>query len=269
MKTALTIAGSDSSGGAGIQADLKTFEAHGLFGMSVITSVTAQNTLGVRGVWDIPPEAVREQIRAVFEDLPVHGVKIGMLSNLGIISAVADMLERYGEDLPIVLDPVMIATSGDRLLAEDAVEGLKERLLPLATIVTPNVKEAEAITGRPVTLQNGIEDHARLIYDMGAQGVLITGGDNANDDEITDLLFDGNEAVWLTSRRIVTRHTHGTGCTLSSAIAAGLVMGSEVEEAVKQAREYVYRAIVEAPGLGNGHGPLRHRPVRESGVIDN
>ena len=262
MKTALTIAGSDSGGGAGIQADLKTFEAHGLFGMSVITSVTAQNTLGIRGVWDVSLKAIHEQIEAVFDDLPVHVIKLGMLSNIGIVSTVADLLEGRAEGIPIVLDPVIVATSGDRLLAEAAIEVLISRLLPLATITTPNVKEAEVLSGRTIGSHEDAWLSAEAIVEAGASNVLITSVDAeralTDEKKTVDLLLMENERLQFTGDRIRSQHTHGTGCTLSSAIAANLGLGLELEEAIERAKNYVYNAILNAPGIGNGHGPLRH-----------
>ncbi|MGE3801286.1 MAG: bifunctional hydroxymethylpyrimidine kinase/phosphomethylpyrimidine kinase [Candidatus Kapaibacterium sp.] len=258
MKTVLTIAGSDSGGGAGIQADLKTFEAHGLFGMSVITSVTAQNTLGVQGVWDIPPEGVEGQLTAIFDDLPVDAIKIGMLSNHGIATVVVDFLESRANSLPIVLDPVMVATSGDRLLTEETVETMISRLFPLATLVTPNIREAEVLAKVLPDSASSVEEWCETIYQYGSKGVLITGGDGSDEAEVTDTYYDGKEFLTLRGERIVSKQTHGTGCTLSSAIAANLALGVEVVEGIRLAREYVRRGIQLAPGLGKGHGPLRH-----------
>ncbi len=259
MKTALTIAGSDSGGGAGIQADLKTFEAHRVFGMSAITSITAQNTLGVRGVWDLPPEAVKGQLEAIFDDFPVDGIKIGMLSNAGIVDAVADILEERGEGIPTVLDPVMVSTSGDRLLAEEAIRGMISRLFPLATIITPNIREAEVLAGRNVTGRENLEEIARTLYALGPKAVLLTGGDDPNEeDEVVDFFYDGERVLLFKGERIRTRHTHGTGCTLSSAIAARLAGGADLEESVREAGNYVRQGLRHAPGFGKGHGPLRH-----------
>ncbi|MCB0713976.1 MAG: bifunctional hydroxymethylpyrimidine kinase/phosphomethylpyrimidine kinase [Ignavibacteriae bacterium] len=261
MKTVLTIAGSDSGGGAGIQADLKTFEAHGLFGMSVITSVTAQNTLGVQGVWDIPPQGVEAQLAAIFDDLPVDAIKIGMLSNNEIAVVVGDFLESRAHSLPIVLDPVMVATSGDRLLTEEAVETMISRLFPLATLVTPNIREAEVLS--KVSLESGdmVEKWCETIYQYGPKGVLITDGDGGDEAEVTDTFYNGKEFLEFRGERIVSAQTHGTGCTLSSAIAANLARGVELVQGIRLAREYVRRGIQLAPGLGRGHGPLRHSKV--------
>ena len=266
-RTALTIAGSDSGGGAGIQADLKTFEAHGLFGMSVITSITAQNTRGVTGVWDLPPEAVRAQLEALFDDLPVDVIKIGMLSNNDITEVVADVLEGYSQDIPIILDPVMVATSGDRLLSEDTYNSMTSRLFPLATLVTPNIREAEVLWGHEIRGEEEMAEGGKAMCRFGSKGVLITGGDGDDEEEVIDLFFNGEEIFSFKGERIKSRDTHGTGCTLSSAIAANLALGAGIVEAIERAREYVRQGIIAAPGLGNGHGPLRHRiPVPGHGA---
>ena len=257
MKTALTIAGSDSGGGAGIQADLKTFEAHRVFGLTVITSITAQNTVGVQGVWDLSPKVIGEQLRSVFDDFPVDAIKIGMLSNVDIISVVAKTLEERAEGIPLVLDPVMVATSGDRLLKEDAVDKLISRLLPLATLITPNVKEAEVLAKGSIRSIEEAWQSGERMRELGGANVLITGGDIEGKKSI-DLLMMGSKRSILEGERVESRHTHGTGCTLSSAIAANLALGIELEEAVIRAKNYVYHAIVHAPQLGKGHGPLRH-----------
>jgi len=257
MRTALTIAGSDSSGGAGIQADLKTFAAHGVFGMSAITAVTAQNTLGVRGVVALPPDFVASQIDAVAEDIPPHATKIGMLANAGIVDAVAAALGRHR--LPnVVLDTVMIAKSRARLLDEDAVAALRDRLLPLARVVTPNVPEAEALTGLTLASVADLRRAAIRLVDMGAQAAFVKGGHL--DGPAIDVLCDGAQVIELAADRIDTRHTHGTGCTLSSAIAARLALGDDLASACRAAKAYVTRAIAQAPGLGHGHGPLQHFP---------
>ncbi len=262
MTVALTIAGSDSGGGAGIQADLKTFEAHGVFGASAITSVTAQNTRGVRGVYDIPIEGIAAQINAVLDDFPVAAVKIGMLSSREIVAAVADLLRRRCVGVPVVLDPVMVATSGDRLLRGDAVAAIVEELMPLATLVTPNVAEAALLAGAPVEGEGETESVALRIRELGAAAVLVKGGDLRRDGgmppEAADFLLDGGEGSWLRAPFIPVSSTHGTGCTLSSAIAANLALGYPLAEAVRRAKDYVHAAIAAAPGLGAGHGPLRH-----------
>ena len=255
MKNALTIAGSDSSGGAGIQADLKTFSAHGVFGLSVITAVTAQNTRGVFGIADIPPEIIKKQLAAVFEDILVAAVKIGMLSQSETIKIVAAGLREY-RAANIVLDPVMVSKSGCHLLAPQAVEALIKELLPLADIVTPNIPEAEVMTGLSITTLYEMEKAARAIFQMGAKNVLLKGGHLAN--EATDLLFDGQSVQLFPAVRIATKNTHGTGCTLSSAIAANLAKGFAVAECVARAKEYITTAIEHSLELGGGAGPVHH-----------
>lgn len=251
MKVALTIAGSDSSGGAGIQADLKTFAAHGVYGASAIAALTAQNTLGVAGVHAVPPAFVKAQIDAVTDDFPIAAVKTGMLFDAGIVAAVAEALQRRA--LPnVVVDPVMVSKSGARLLEEDAVRALIERLLPLATIVTPNLPEAGVLTGRPDP-----REAARHLAGFGARAVLVKGG-HAGGPQAIDLFFEDGRFETLASPRLETRHTHGTGCTLSAAIAARLALGSALFEAVRDAKAYLDRALAAAPGLGRGAGPLGH-----------
>jgi hydroxymethylpyrimidine/phosphomethylpyrimidine kinase len=256
---ALTIAGSDSSGGAGIQADLKTFAALGVYGASVVTALTAQNTQGVTGIHDVPPDFIAAQIDAVFSDLAVGAVKIGMLSNAAAIEAVARGLARHRAK-NIVLDPVMVASSGDRLLAADAVDALRSELIPRALIVTPNLPEAAALAGStPARNEREMEIQARRILELGARHVLIKGGHGAGADSV-DLLIGQGEVVRLTAQRIVTNNTHGTGCTMSAAIAAGLAKGLDLITAVQQAKTYVTAAIAGADTLhiGHGHGPLHH-----------
>lgn len=258
MRTALTIAGSDSSGGAGIQADLKTFAAHGVFGMSAITAVTAQNTVGVTMVETLSAEIVAAQIDAVAGDIPPHATKIGMLSTRAIIEAVARAIERHA--LPnVVLDTVMVAKSRAKLLADDAVDALRSRLLPLAAVVTPNVPEAEALTGLTIASPDDLRDAAVRLVQMGARAALVKGGHLAG--PAIDVLWDGGRAVELRADRIESRHTHGTGCTFSAAIAARLALGDDLESAARGAKAYVTRAIAQAPGLGAGHGPLQHFPT--------
>ena len=252
---ALTVAGSDSGGGAGIQADLKTFHAFGVFGTSAVTAVTAQNTLGVRAVHPIPVAVVRAQIDAVIEDIPPQAVKSGMLATRPLVEAVADALRGLG--LAYVLDPVLVATSGDRLLEADAEAALSRLLLPLATVVTPNLHEARILTGREIGTVEDARAAARQLVDMGAGAALVKGGHLAG-SEAVDLFWDGaEERIWRRPR-LDTRHTHGTGCTLSAAVAAGLARGRPLSEAVDRAVDFVARAIAEAPGLGAGHGPLNH-----------
>lgn len=256
-RTALTIAGSDSSGGAGIQADLKTFAAHGVFGMSAITAVTAQNTLGVTDVAALTPALVAAQIDAVALDIPPDATKIGMLANAGIIAAVAAAVERHR--LPcVVLDTVMVAKSRARLLDPDAVAALRTRLLPLATVVTPNVPEAESLTGLTIVTAADLRAAAVRLVAMGARAALVKGGHL--DGPAIDVLWDGRAAIELTADRIVSTHTHGTGCTLSSAIAARLALGDDLAAACRAAKAYITLAIAQAPGLGHGHGPVEHFP---------
>jgi hydroxymethylpyrimidine/phosphomethylpyrimidine kinase len=256
---ALTIAGSDSSGGAGIQADLKTFAALGVYGASVITALTAQNTQSVQAIHDVPAAFITAQLDAVFTDLAVSAVKIGMLSQTASIEAVAIGLDRHAAR-NIVLDPVMVATSGDRLLAPDAVARLRLALFPRALLITPNLPEAAALLdSAPARNEAEMEKQARAILDLGAQNVLIKGGHGAGDESV-DLLVGPTCARRYSAKRIVTKNTHGSGCTLSSAIAAGLAKGLVLEAAVEQAKTYVTAAIAGADQLavGHGHGPLHH-----------
>lgn len=254
---ALTIAGSDSGGGAGIQADLKTFSALGVYGASVITALTAQNTRAVTAVHEAPAEIVAAQIDAVFGDLPIGAVKIGMLSSPDIIETVAAGLE--GRSVPIVLDPVMVAKSGDPLLRDSAVATLRERLLPLATILTPNLPEAARLAGTDSGAQ-GDADLARRLLDLGPGAVLLKGGHGTGPDCVDLLVRPGSDPVRLTARRIATCNTHGTGCTLSSAIAAGMAASLQLADSVRQAHGYLQHAIGAADGLaiGSGHGPVHH-----------
>lgn len=255
MKTALTIAGSDSGGGAGIQADLKTFSAHHVFGMSVITAVTAQNTVEVRSIQTMSQEIIRDQISAVFDDIEVHTVKIGMLGSAETIETVAEMLYRY-KPQHIVLDPVMIAKSGDHLLEEDAIEALKKRLLPMATLVTPNIPEAETLSGITIQSKQDLYEACEGLEQLGAKAILLKGGHSAGDPN--DLFYDGTTYSWLNGERIHTKNTHGTGCTLSSAIAANLANGLGIEDAIRQSKEYITQAIRDSFAIGNGHGPVNH-----------
>lgn len=252
---ALTIAGSDSGGGAGIQADLKTFHAFGVFGTSALTAVTAQNTLGVHAVHPVPLDVVRAQIDAVVEDLPPGGCKTGMLATAALVEEVARSIERHGLS-GYVLDPVMVATSGDRLLDADAEASLAGRLLPLATLVTPNLHEAGILTGKTTETLEDMRHAARTLVEMGAGAALVKGGHLEGD--AVDLFWDGAEERLWRRRRLDTRHTHGTGCTLSAAAAAGLARGLPLPDAVEKAVAFVARAIATAPGLGAGHGPVNH-----------
>lgn len=255
MKHLLTIAGSDSGGGAGIQADLKTFAAHGTFGMSVITAVTAQNTQGVTMVQDIDANVIEAQINAVFDDISVDAVKIGMVSRPEIIKTIADRLRYYKPNI-VVLDPVMISKSGYPLLASEACETLVKELLPLATLVTPNLPEAEVISGMKVETKEEMHAVAERILALGAKAVLVKGGHlNSSAD---DLLFDGKTERWFTGERIETKNTHGTGCTLSSSLAANLAKGMSIIEAVTASKAYVTEAIKYSLPIGSGCGPTHH-----------
>lgn len=257
VPVALTIAGSDSGGGAGIQADLKTFEAFGVFGTSAITAVTAQNTRGVTAVAVLDPDLIAAQIRAVCEDLAPRAAKTGMLGNAAGVLAVADAIRRTGL-APVVVDPVMVATSGDRLLEEDALEALREALLPLATLVTPNIPEAELLLGRTLRTVDALPEAARELAGLGPMAVLLKGG-HLPGPEVVDVAWDGTEHREYRAPRIDTTSTHGTGCTLSAAIAAGLARGDDLWTAIGIGIDYTRRAIAAAPGLGSGHGPLAHR----------
>lgn len=256
MKIALTIAGSDSGGGAGIQADLKTFSALGVYGMSVLTSITAQNTIGVQGVHDLPPDFVGLQIDSVMQDIGADAVKTGMLSNAQIIKIVSKKIREY-QVRNLVIDPVMIAKGGDRLLREDAVKELKEDLIPLAMVVTPNFSEAEVLSGLRIQNIEDMKEAAREIYKLGAKNVLVKGGHLLSKEAI-DLLYNGKTFSEFKAERIDTKNTHGTGCTLSSAIAAELAKGKKIEEAVDIAKKYITLAIKHSLDLGHGHGPLNH-----------
>jgi hydroxymethylpyrimidine/phosphomethylpyrimidine kinase len=256
MRTALTIAGSDSSGGAGIQADLKTFAAFGVYGMSAVTAVTAQSTIGITAAMPLPADLVTAQIEAVAGDIPIHATKIGMLATAAIVEAVAAAIEEL--DLPmVVLDPALASTSGTRLLDDDGVQMLCAELLPRAFVVTPNLPEAEVLSGKRVASASDVREAARRIHDLGAVMVIVTGGHGRGDD-IVDLLFDGRTFTELHTTRVETRNTHGTGCTFASAIAACLALGEGPPEAVVRAQRYVAGAIRNAPEIGRGHGPLDH-----------
>lgn len=259
MKIALTIAGSDSGGGAGIQADLKTFHRFGVFGTSVIVAVTAQNTRGVRAVEPVSPGLVLAQLRALAEDLPPAALKTGMLARPEIVRVVAGAIRANRWNL-LVVDPVMVSTSGHRLLTVEAEGTVRELLIPLAALVTPNLAEAEALTGRKVRDPAGMERAARDLVGLGARAVLVTGG-HLGGDEVTDLLVHGTEVRRFTRRRVPGPPVHGAGCTLSAAIAAGLALGRDLETAVADAVAFVQRAIETAPPLGGGHRPVNHGAV--------
>lgn len=253
---ALTIAGSDSGGGAGLQADLKTFHAFGVFGCCAITAVTAQNTLEVAAVHRVPEEMVREQIRAVASDIPPDAVKTGMLGSAKLVETVAHAIEEHR--LPnYVLDPVMISTSGHRLLDREAEETIRRKLIPLATVVTPNLHEAHVLTGLPVEGLGDLADAARAILDLGARAVLVKGGHLPGDEAVDLLLSEEGEHVW-SRPRVSTAAGHGTGCTLSAALTAGLAAGRPLADAAAVAVDFVARALADAPGLGTGRGPINH-----------
>ena len=256
---ALTIAGSDSGGGAGIQADLKTFAALGVFGCSAITSLTAQNTLGVQGVWPVPPDFVRAQIHSVLTDIPVAAIKTGMLATADIIHAVADSLVDY-TSIPLIVDPVMVATSGDRLLAEDAIQALITRLLPRANLITPNLYEAAALLNDGLVHTHADRlRQAKQLRALGAKAVLIKGG-HGEGAHAEDLLLTDDGTQTFSAPRLTTRNTHGTGCTLASAIAAGMARHLALPDAVAQAKSYLHQALARADELhiGQGAGPVHH-----------
>ncbi|MFG2771277.1 bifunctional hydroxymethylpyrimidine kinase/phosphomethylpyrimidine kinase [Streptomyces sp. NPDC048350] len=250
----LTVAGSDSGGGAGIQADLKTMLALGVHGMSVITAVTAQNSQGVRGAWELPEEAVRAQYRAVVDDIGVQAVKTGMLASAALVETVAELLA--GTDAPVVVDPVGVSKHGDPLLAASALDSVRTKLLPVATVATPNLDEVAQLTGVRVGSEADLTEAAAAILSYGPRWALIKGGHL--EGEAVDLLTDGDEEYWLRAPRHDNRHTHGTGCTLASAVASGLAKGLSVPEAVREAKAYVTGAIAAGFALGAGIGPVDH-----------
>jgi hydroxymethylpyrimidine/phosphomethylpyrimidine kinase len=255
MKKALSIAGSDCSGGAGIQADIKTFSAHGVYGMSVITSVVAENTFRVSDYQDIRPDIIAKQIDDVFDDITPDAVKIGMLSCQTTMHTVAEKLREW-KPRNIVVDPVMYAKSGDALMEENAISTLISVIIPLADIVTPNIPEAERLTSLTINTLDDMRDAARLIHAMGCRAVVVKGGHSSSD--ATDILFDGENFHVFPVQRIFTNHTHGTGCTFSSAIASNLALGHQSCKAVEKAKEYITAAISNAPRLGKGNGPVQH-----------
>lgn len=255
MKTALTIAGSDCSGGAGIQADLKTMSFHGVYAMSVITALTAQNTTGVRDIFEVSPEFLKSQIDAVFEDIEPDAVKIGMVSSLQLIQVIAERLKYYhGKN--IVVDPVMVATSGSSLIKTDAVSTLIRELLPIAAVVTPNIPEAEILSGKHIESKEDMELAAKKISQDFSCAVLLKGGHSIQD--ANDLLYADKEFLWFHGKRINNPNTHGTGCTLSSAIASNLAKGCSLPQAVQNAKEYISGALAAMLDLGKGSGPLNH-----------
>ncbi len=257
MKQVLTIAGSDSGGGAGIQADLKTFHANGTFGMSAITSVTAQNSREVRKAYDLPIDIIVDQIEAVFDDFDISAVKTGMLSSREIVEAVSDQLVKRKASR-IVVDPVMISKSGFSLLNDDAVESITKYLLPIADLVTPNVHEANLLAGMQIEGLDQAKRAARKIFDSGPGAVLVKGGHLADRSGAVDILFDGSEETVVRAERIDTPNTHGTGCTYSAAIAAHLARGKPLVEAVSSAKAYITEAIRHSLSIGKGHGPTHH-----------
>ena len=255
MKTALTIAGSDSSGGAGIQADIKTMTVNGVFAMSAITALTAQNTTGVTGILNATPDFLEKELDAIFTDIFPDAVKIGMVSSAELITVIADKLKAYGAK-HVVVDPVMVATSGAKLLEDDAIDTLKEKLLPLAEVLTPNIPEAEILAGMKIESPTDMETAARTISETYGCAVLCKGGHDLND--ANDLLWKDGCARWFKGRRIQNPNTHGTGCTLSSAIASNLAKGLELDAAVEQAKAYISGALGAMLDLGKGRGPMNH-----------
>ncbi len=259
IPNALTIAGSDSGGGAGIQADLKAFSANGVYGASVLTALTAQNTKGVTAIHDIPPDFIMAQLDAVFSDIRIDAVKIGMLSQVPVIETIAAALKKYNAK-NIVFDPVMVATSGDLLLAADAVEAVKSILVPMANVITPNLHEAAKLSNMPYAQNDdAMREQAKVLAATGANSVLIKGG-HGESDECSDLLFDGTNTNWFRSKRVETKNTHGTGCSLSSAIAANLALGDDLVIAVQNAKTWLTGAIASSNQLevGQGSGPVHH-----------
>ena len=255
MKTALTIAGSDCSGGAGIQADIKTMTMNGVYAMSAITALTAQNTTGVRAIQESTPDFLKQQLDAIFEDIFPDSVKIGMVSSSELISVIADRL-KYHKAKNIVVDPVMVATSGSALMKTDAVETLTKELLPIATLVTPNIPEAEVLSELAIETKEDMEKTAKVIGDAHNCAVLLKGGHNIND--ANDLLYADREYYWFEGKRIDNHNTHGTGCTLSSAIASNLAKGFALAESVQRAKEYISSALSAQLDLGQGSGPMMH-----------
>jgi len=257
MKKALTIAGSDSGGGAGIQADLKTFTAFGVFGTSAITALTAQNTIGVQGIHEIDPEFVRKQIRSVLDDIGADAIKTGMLANPEIVKVVADIIKEYNLN-NIVVDPVMIAKSGDSLLSKDACKTVINELIPLSKVVTPNIHEAESILNMNINSLEDMKKAGKNIYEMGCEWVVIKGGHMDEDENATDVVYNGKEYFLLSEHRYNTKNSHGTGCTFSSAITAGLAKNYTPLKAIQQAKAFISMAIKDGIEIGSGHGPTNH-----------
>ena len=255
MRTALSIAGSDPSGGAGIQADIKTMTANGVYAMTAITALTAQNTTGVTGIMEVTPDFLSEQLDRIFTDIFPDAVKIGMVSSCGLIEAISNKLKEYNAG-HIVLDPVMVATSGSKLISDEAVEVLKKELIPVAEIITPNIPEAEALSGMKIGSADDMEKAAKVIFDRYGCAVLLKGGHSLND--ANDLLFTKSESKWFRGKRIENPNTHGTGCTLSSAIASNLAKGYDLAQSVELAKEYISGALGAMLDLGKGSGPMAH-----------
>ncbi|MEH7111327.1 bifunctional hydroxymethylpyrimidine kinase/phosphomethylpyrimidine kinase [Neobacillus niacini] len=262
MKKALTIAGSDSGGGAGIQADLKTFQELEVFGMSALTAVTAQNTLGVQAVFPMTAEAVSKQIESIGEDMGVDALKTGMLFNAEIIKAVSEKIVIYNWK-NVVVDPVMIAKGGASLLQIEAISALKQYLLPLSMVITPNIPEAEVLTDMSIRKDEDKREAAKRLYDLGVKNVIIKGGHDEDGHVAVDLLFDGKEFTTFSSKRVLTKNTHGTGCTFSAAITAELAKGLSVWEAVSKAKKFIQAAIEDGFQIGQGHGPTNHWAYRK------
>lgn len=255
IKTALTIAGSDSSGGAGIQADIKTMTCNGVYAMSAITALTAQNTAGVTAIQEVSPDFLKEQIKDVITDIFPDAVKTGMVSSSALIRIIAGSIKEFNLK-NIVVDPVMIATSGAKLISDEAIETLEKELLPLSTVITPNIPEAQVLSGSKITSEKEMQDAAKIISKKFSCAVLVKGGHNLND--ANDFLFDGSEGTWFYGKRIDNQNTHGTGCTLSSAIASNLAKGFSLPQSVKNAKDYISGALEAMLDLGKGSGPLMH-----------
>ncbi|MDQ0299973.1 hydroxymethylpyrimidine/phosphomethylpyrimidine kinase [Salibacterium salarium] len=264
VPSVLSIAGTDPTGGAGIHADLKTFQESKAYGMAVVTSVVAQNTEGVRDVWHLPIEALEEQIRAVLEDIRPHVIKTGMIATPDMINKTADLLEE--ENIPLVIDPVMVATSGDSLMEDESTSLMKERLFPLAKVVTPNIDEAKLLTGLDIQSQEEAKQAAeQIVEEMGAAAAVVKGGHFTG--EATDILYYNGEFEFLTAERTDTKHTHGTGCTFSAAIAARLARGMTVNEAVSESKTFISAAIKETLGIGKGNGPVNHWRIPKENIL--
>ncbi|MFZ4454489.1 bifunctional hydroxymethylpyrimidine kinase/phosphomethylpyrimidine kinase [Salibacterium aidingense] len=255
IPSVLSIAGTDPTGGAGIHADLKTFQECKSYGMAVVTSVVAQNTEGVRDVWHLPVEALEEQIKAVLEDIPPHVIKTGMIATPAMIEKTAELLE--GKNIPLVIDPVMVATSGDTLMEDESTSIMKNRLFPLAEVVTPNMDEAKLLTGIDIQSQKDAEKAAKLLVDeMGVTAAVVKGGHFTGDAE--DVVYYNGEIDIVSAPRTETKHTHGTGCTFSAAIAANLARGMEIKEAISESKSFITNAISNTLGIGRGNGPVNH-----------